>query len=295
MEGFFSGRHAGWTRGHILKKMYDLQADVVGASLWENIYCRYLHILMAGAVAAMGVGVGYLLGSSDAEQYSAASLSAKTWMISVGIGGFILGVALGVGALALILFNKVYIPFMIFQYADPKIPTVPTERIIGNCPRLAMFAEKDHYYFGVQGGGVMTASHIRFYSRPVIERNNDPTPDMSSNPATNIYSLPSHLFYSNETQGKAQVAMLKALEAAAIARPRSAKLKSRDWMSRENAAVAIFTIAGIVAIVLYMSGAAPSEIREAANVEEPPSSRPPANTPAPVSYTHLTLPTIYSV
>lgn len=266
MSSFYRGKRPGWRNLDLIDAMYKIQTRVVGPlNPGETFKCKALAIVGFFFLTPFGFGLGmvvYYLSTLT------SSLAVMPWYIvapaisfAVGGGGWIAGKYVQ----AVTKYNKVYIPFLVFQYNNTDHPDTPTDEIVGCCPRMAFFAEREHQFFYglIEGGGLLTATHIRLKSQPTEGIQTTTTENMLNNPAREIYALPPHLEFSTDTQGRMVQAQIKASERAAEARPKSSKEKA-SWKNAKTGAFAILAIGAAIAVFMMLSGTSPADLKDIA-------------------------------
>ena len=250
MEGFFLGSHAGRSHGEILDQMYDLQSKVVHISPWEQFKCKYSGITISVCIMGILFMIGAVLAITNEN-----SSTTPVWYIFgpiMAAGGDIFIGAAGFVWQRLNAFNMIYIPIHIIQYDRDDQP-YGTFRIVGNVPRLAYLNEEEPFFYGPEGGGILTATRIRVKSRTYIEKGQAGNPSYTKLSGPEIYKLPARIEHSSKTEGENIESMFAGAKRAAENRPRSNVERNKWWRNKESAYIAVFVIAGIIGVLMIAS------------------------------------------
>ena len=261
MEGFFTGRHAGWHQGKLLKLMHNVQAEAVGAGLGERFVCGAgmpILVTIGCALAGLFVGYGIYYATKDL-------LVGMPWYVLMPLGAGGLGTIAFLSSQfirAWIVFDTVYVPFMVIQLETDDIPQ---HRIVGYCPRLAMFNSGKPYYFGPRGGGALTATHVRFFADPSRKEGQTPTADMTTTPATTIYELKPVYHHAMSGESRTQQALVQKAKRASILRPRRLGESLNKWATPKTFLTAFMLIVGGLSALVIILQISPADVEEIAS------------------------------
>ena len=119
----------------------------------------------------------------------------------------------------------------------------PPLRAIGMAPRMAWVAARSQYYYGPQGGGVFTATHVRLksYDREII-----------IGPSSQVYGLEDDPSMADETNGVDVRSLLVKGGNVAELYPQALKNK-RAWMNKENLLTGVFVVILLASLLMLAS------------------------------------------
>ena len=222
---------------------------------------------MVMAVSAVALG--------PAAETTSTGMSLEIMSLAVGCVGTIGGFLLGKVVQLVLMFRAVQIMFTVQVYEQPDLEPItenedededmgigdliddylqmhwwPPHRIVGGAPRMAWIAAPGQCYYGPQGGGVFTATHVRLKAddKSIIDL-----------PARCVYDLDDDDSMADETNGVDVRSLLIQADNVAELYPKPARNKWRSWMNKENLLTGAFLAILLVSLVLLVSGSGITE------------------------------------